>query len=45
MTTALIIAIAGGIIYLATALTERYQEIGELGRLAFLAGLIAFLLK
>lgn len=45
MSIPLIVAIVGGIIYLATALAERYEEVGELGRLAFAVGLLAVLLK
>lgn len=44
MTLALMIAIIGGIIYLITEHTERGGHVGELGRLAFLCGLLAYLL-
>ena len=42
---ALYIAIIGAAIYLICRITNRYEEIGELGRLSFAVGLLAFLLK
>jgi hypothetical protein len=45
MTLALLICIIGGAIYLITSITDRYPEYGELGRLAFAVGLLAYLLK
>jgi hypothetical protein len=45
MSIALIVAIIGGVIYLVCSLLAKYPEVGELGRLAFAVGLLAFLLK
>jgi hypothetical protein len=45
MSIALIVCIIGGLVYLVTVIVGKYQEIGELGRLAFAVGLLAFLLK
>lgn len=45
MTLPLIILIIGAVVYLACSLAGKYSEVGELGRIAFFAGLLAFLLK
>jgi hypothetical protein len=45
MAISLIIAIVGAILYVVCSIAGRYAEVGELGRLAFVAGLLAFLLK
>lgn len=45
MNIALIICIAGAIIYLICDAIGKYGAVGELGKLAFFAGLLAFLLK
>ena len=44
MTVALIVAIVGAVVYLVADRMERTQEFAELGRLAFLAGLLAYLI-
>lgn len=44
MTIALIVCIIGAIIYLLCTAIGKYPEVGELGRLAFFAGLLAFLM-
>jgi hypothetical protein len=45
LTLSLIICIIGGTAYLATGMSGKYPDIGELGRLSFWVGLLAFLLK
>lgn len=40
---ALIVTVVGAVVYLITDAINRYVAVGELGRLAFLAGLIAYL--
>jgi hypothetical protein len=45
MSIALIVAIVGALAYLLLDRVERLEAFAELGRLAFLAGLLAFLLK
>jgi hypothetical protein len=45
MAISLIFCIIGGIVYIVCSIAGRYAEVGELGRLAFVAGLLAFLLK
>jgi hypothetical protein len=45
MAISLIIAIVGAILYVVCSIAGRYAEIGELGRLAFVAGLLSFLLR
>jgi hypothetical protein len=46
MSIALLVCIFGGLIYIIAANVERAPaSIAELGRLAFVAGLLAFLLK
>jgi hypothetical protein len=42
---ALIIAILGAIIYLLTDAVGKYSAVGELGKIAFLCGLLAYLIK
>jgi hypothetical protein len=45
MTLALIIAVIGLCLYLVVSLTDRDPELGEVGRIAFAVGLLAYLLK
>lgn len=47
MTTALIVAVVGGLIYIASWFDDSRigDALGELGRLAFFAGLLAYLIK
>lgn len=44
MSIALITAIIGAIVYLVCSAIGKYAEIAELARIAFAAGLLAFLL-
>lgn len=45
MAISLIVAIIGGIVYVVCAIAGKYSEVGELGRLMFFSGLLAFLLR
>jgi len=48
MSVSLIVAVVGGLVYLATLLTGRFKApsaLGELGRLAFGIGLFCYLFK
>jgi hypothetical protein len=45
MNTALIVCIVGGIVFALFRLVDKYNWIAELGKLAYFAGLLAYLLK
>jgi hypothetical protein len=45
MTVALIVAIIGAIVYLICDAIGKYAAVGELGKIAFLCGLLAYLIK
>lgn len=45
MTLSLIICLIGAAIYLITDAVGKYGAVGELGKLAFFAGLLAYLMK
>jgi hypothetical protein len=45
MNIALITAVIGAIVYLICSLSGKYTEVGELGKIAFLCGLLAYLMK
>jgi len=44
MSIPLIVAIIGAVVYIVCGFSTKYAEVGELGRLAFVAGLLAYLL-